>query len=91
MGMSVQNHLHAVPSKKGPQRGLVGESFPPPDHGRHRGMVDEEDSEQALSAREIEDVTESIYLCSPQASRSEKRSGGVCGGHSDQNGMPTHT
>jgi hypothetical protein len=83
MGMSVHNHLYAVPSEKGPQLGPVGESFPPRDHSRHRRMVDEEDSEQTLSESEIEDVAESVHLYSPQASCGEKRSGLVCGGHSN--------
>jgi hypothetical protein len=65
MGMSVQNHLDAVSNEKGPQRGSVGESFPPPDHGRHRRMVDEEDPEQPLSAGEMEDIAKSVHLCSP--------------------------
>ena len=91
MGMSVQNYLYAVPSEKGPQRGPVDESFPPPDQGRHRGMVDEEDSEQTLSAGEIEDVAESVHLCSPKASCGKKRSGRVCGGYSNENNMPAYT
>lgn len=90
MSMSVQDHLYAMPSKKGPQCGPVSESFPPPDHLYYRGMVDEEDSEQTLSAGEVEDVAESVHLCSSQISGSEKGSRLVCGGYSDQSGMPAY-
>jgi hypothetical protein len=91
MSVSVHNHLDTVPCEQTDQPGSIGESFPPFDYGRQRRMVDEQNSEQALSAGQIEEITELGHLCGPKASCSEKRSGWARRGHSNQHDMPAHT